>query len=223
MKANILISGSTDLSWLTRYEEAVTQSGGIPHAAYLPAVDAGYDGLLLAGGADVDPSYYGQDNRGSVEIDRARDRVELALTEAYLAAGKPILAICRGQQLLNTVLGGTLIQDLPLPHKQFHVHAQDRETALVHPIRATEGSILRKLYGEVFPVNSYHHQAVDSLGLELKITALSEGGLVEAMEHKSLPILCVQFHPERMTGALADPHTVDGGKIFDWFLAQCRA
>lgn len=222
MELNILISGSPDVDWRVSYDEAISQAGGIPHSSYLPAVDTDYDGLLLCGGGDIDPIRYDQENRGSTDIDPERDELELRLTRAYLAAGKPILGICRGHQLMNVVLGGTLIQDLPAPQKVFHTRAEGSTQDQVHPIRTAESSILRKLYGEVFPVNSYHHQAADLLGSELKVTARSEAGIVEAMEHKSLPILCVQFHPERMTGKHASPDLADGGKIFEWFLARCR-
>lgn len=222
MDLNILISGSSDTSWCFSYDEAVAQAGGIPHSAYLPEVDAGYDGLLLCGGGDLDPIHFAQENQGSTDIDPARDERELALARAYLAAGKPILAVCRGHQLLNVALGGTLIQDLPAPQKVFHTRAAGSDQDRVHPIRTAENSILRRLYSEVFPVNSYHHQATDLLGQDLKVTARSEAGIVEAMEHKTLPVLCVQFHPERMTLKHASPDLGDGGAIFTWFMERCR-
>lgn len=222
MDLNILISGSADLPWRVSYNEAVLKAGGCPASFYLPEVDADYDGLLLCGGGDMDPAHYGRENLGSTDMDLKRDEVELALAQAYLSAGKPILAVCRGHQLLNVTLGGTLIQDLSTPQRPFHTRAEGATEDRIHPIRATEGSVLHRLYGEVFSVNSYHHQAVEDLGSGLAVTAVSESGIVEAMEHRSLPILCVQFHPERMTGKHASPALVDGGKIFDWFIARCR-
>ena len=222
MTLNILISGSTDTAWRASYEEAVTQAGGLPHAAYLPAADTGYDGLVLCGGGDLDPVRYAQENRGSTEIDPKRDEAELALCAAYLAAEKPILAICRGHQLMNVALGGTLIQDLPGGQRPFHTRAEGSAQDQIHNIRSTEGSVLRRLYGEIFSVNSYHHQAADLLGQNLKVTARSESGIVEAMEHRTLPVLCVQFHPERMTLKHASPQLADGGAIFSWFMERCR-
>ena len=163
----------------------------------------------------MDPALYGQTNQGSRGIDRARDDAELALLDAFLGAGKPVLAICRGHQVVNVWLGGDLIQDLDPALAPFH---GDGEMDRVHPIRAGEGTLLHRLYGSVLTVNSSHHQALGRLGDSLTTAAQSEGGVVEAVEHRGLPLISVQFHPERMTGAKARPDTVDGGAIFLAFL-----
>lgn len=217
MKPNILIStGGGDAA---NYIAAVRAAGGTAHAAYLPAPDLGYDGLLLTGGEDMDPALFGQENCGSRGIDRDRDRAELALLDAFLGAGKPVLAICRGHQVVNVWLGGGLIQDLDPALAPFHAGGEgDR----VHLVKAAEGSLLHRLYGPVFPVNSSHHQALGRLGRGLAVTARSEGGVVEAVGHHSLPLISVQFHPERMTGVLARPDTVDGGAVFRAFLDMAR-
>ncbi|MDE6107170.1 MAG: gamma-glutamyl-gamma-aminobutyrate hydrolase family protein, partial [Oscillospiraceae bacterium] len=97
------------------YENALKTLGAEFTTQYCPAVDTAYDGLILCGGDDVDPARFGQENRGSRDIDLDRDRAEFALIEAYLKAGKPILGICRGHQIMNIALGGTLIQDIPAP------------------------------------------------------------------------------------------------------------
>ena len=154
----------------------------------------------------------------AVAIDRDRDQAELALLDAFSKAGKPVLAICRGHQVVNVWLGGSLILDLPSDAALFQ-HSEEGDQA--HPVRAAEGSLLRRLYGPVFLVNSSHHQALGRLGRGLSATAWSEGGVIEGAEHESLPLICVQFHPERMTGARARPDTVDGGKIFRAFLQLC--
>ncbi len=221
MDLRVLISAPHELARLTAYSEAVLRAGGIPCGAYLPEIDTSCAGLLLCGGDDIDPARYGQENRGSAGIDPRRDETELALAAAYLAAGKPILAICRGHQLLNVALGGNLIQDLDAGLLPFHRVPEGGSGDRVHPIRAEGGSLLNRLYGEVFSVNSYHHQAVDRVGQNLIVTARSESGVVEALEHKRLPVLGVQFHPERMTGVHTSPGLVNGGAIFDWFLARC--
>lgn len=214
MEPKILLSGSR--SGQENYENAISRAGGVPVPGYCPEADLSCDGLLLCGGGDADPSLYGQEDRGSGDIDRDRDRAELMLIEAFAAAGKPILAVCRGHQMVNIALGGTLIQDLPADQRPFHV----REGAdKVHPVRAAPGSFFAKTYGCVFAVNSAHHQGVDRLGAGLRPVLWSEGGVVEAMEHESLPILCVQFHPERMSFDLRRPDTVDGAAIFQWFLS----
>ena len=167
----------------------------------------------------MDPAWFGQENRDSRGIDRARDQAELALADAFLGAGKPVLAICRGHQVVNVWLGGDLIQDLGPELVPFH---QKREGDQVHLIRAAEGSLLRSLYGPVFPANSSHHQGLGRPGRGLRVSARSEGGVVEAAEHDTLPLISIQFHPERMTGALARPDTVNGGEIFRAFLKMCE-
>lgn len=217
MKPNILIStGGGDAA---NYIAAVVAAGGRADARYLPAPDLGYDGLLLAGGDDMDPALFGQADHGSRGIDRARDGAELALLDAFLGAGKPVLAICRGHQVVNVWLGGDLIQDLDPSLAPFHGGGGDDR---VHLVKAADGSLLHRLYGTVFPVNSRHHQALGRLGGGLAAAARSEGGVVEAVEHEALPLISVQFHPERMTGARARPDTVDGGAVFRAFLDMAQ-
>ncbi len=217
MRPKILLSiGGGDAA---NYLAAVEAAGGAGEARYLPAPDLSYDGLILVGGDDMDPALFGQGNTASRGIDRVRDEAELALLNVFCAAGRPVLAICRGHQVVNVWLGGDLIQNLSPELVLFH---QREEGDQVHPVRAAEGSLLRRLYGPVFPVNSSHHQGLGRLGRGLRVTAWSEGGVMEAVEHESLPLISVQFHPERMTGALARPDTVDGGKIFRSFLELCE-
>lgn len=213
MKPNILIStgGGNAANYITAIEAA----GGRADARYLPAPNLGYDGLLLAGGDDIDPVRFGQADCGSRGIDRARDEAELALLTAFFGAGKPVLAICRGHQVVNVWLGGDLVQDLDPSLAPFHGGGEEDR---VHPVKAAEGSLLHRLYGPVFSVNSSHHQALGRLGRGLSATARSEGGVIEAAEHNALPLISVQFHPERMTGRLAHPDTVDGGAVFRAFL-----
>lgn len=217
MMPNILIStGGGDPS---NYLAAIAAAGGRAEACYLPSPAPGYDGLLLAGGGDMEPSRFGQADRGSRDMDPARDRAELALLDAFSSAGKPVLAVCRGHQVVNVWLGGDLVQDLPPALAPFH-GGGDRDR--VHPVRAAAGTLLCRLYGPVFSVNSAHHQALGRLGRGLTAAARSEGGVVEAVEHDTLPLLCVQFHPERMTGAFSRPDTVDGGLLFRAFLDMVR-
>lgn len=213
----IQISGSA--GHLSNYCQAVCGAGGLPVAEYAPTPDLGCQGLLLAGGGDIDPAYFGQKNRGSAPADPTRDQRELALFQAFAQAGKPIFGICRGMQLINVALGGTLHQDLPAAVAPFH---SDPDSDLVHPIRSLEGSLLHRLYGTVFSVNSAHHQAVDRLGEGLHATAWAEGGFAEAIEHDSLPILAVQFHPERMSFNHRRRDTVDGSSLLCYFLDLCQ-
>lgn len=194
------------------YIRAVERAGGIAYAQYCPEPDLTFDGLILAGGGDVEPRRYREENFGSLDFDPARDEAELALLDHFAQVGKPILGICRGHQIVNVWAGGTLIQDLGEGNRIHRWMEGDK----VHAVRA-EG-VLRELHGEKFTVNSAHHQAVAKVGAGLYVTARAEDGTVEALEHESLPIFSVQFHPERMTG----PETEDGGAIFSWFLKQCE-
>lgn len=217
MKPEILLS--TGGGNAANYLAAVEAAGGVGKARYLPAPDLSCDGLVLVGGDDMDPALFGQKNTHSKGIDRARDDAELALLDAFCGARKPVLAICRGHQVVNVWLGGGLIQDLGPKLVPFH---QKEEGDQVHLVRAAEGSLLRRLYGPVFPVNSSHHQGLGQLGRGLAVSAWSEAGVIEAVEHASLPLISVQFHPERMTGNLARSDTVDGGAIFRAFLKLCE-
>ena len=216
-----ILTSTSKGQWVS-YQQSLGGAGALPVGGYCSAPYLTCDGLLLAGGDDMDPSFFGQPNLGSKDIDPDRDRAELALIKAYADAGKPILGICRGHQVLNVAFGGTLIQDLGPVGNLFHRHSPGCHWDKIHPIRTLPGSILDSLYGPTLVTNSSHHQAVDRLGEGFKATAWSESGVIEAMEHTSLPILAVQFHPERMSYALRRPDTADGSKLFEWFLTRCR-
>ena len=168
------------------------------------------DGVVFCGGSDISPSYYNQDIDGSINIDLERDERELNIFKLALSDKKPILGICRGHQLINVALGGTLIQDLEC--KAIHSHADD----LVHYITCESG-FLYELYGSCFSVNSSHHQAIDRLGAGLISTAYC-GDIIEVIYHNELPIFGVQFHPERMCLNHKRDDTVDGIKVFEYFL-----
>ena len=169
-------------------------------------------GLLLPGGGDVDPALYGERCSGSTGIDRGLDNVQLAMADRFIRAGKPVLGICRGQQLLNVYFGGGLIQDLAVAETH-RWNNGDR----FHPCRSFPGSVIYTLYGSDFTVNSAHHQALGRMGTDLRVTAAAPDGTAEAMEHRSLPILGVQWHPERLTGDHFRPDAADGAKIFEYF------
>lgn len=174
------------------------------------------DGLLLPGGGDADPSLYGQEDCGSNPPDHERDRDELELIELFMSRQKPILGICRGHQMINIALGGTLIQDLPDEH---HRHDAATDTDRIHRVM-TLHPFLHELYGESFVSNSSHHQAVDRLGTGLVPTCVSEDGVIEGIMHENGRVLGVQFHPERMAFALRREDTVDGAPIFRRFVSM---
>lgn len=204
---------------MEKYCSAVLRAGGEPCAAYSPAPDLGCAGLLLCGGGDLDPALFGQEDRGSHPPDPVQDRAELALVRYYLQAGKPILGICRGMQLINVALGGDLIQDLPPEQRALHTAPGGD---LVHTVRARPGGLLHNLYGPSFSVNSAHHQAVGQLGEGLRVTAWSAEGFPEAIAWDERHIMAFQFHPERMSFANRRPDTVDAGALFRIFLEVCR-
>lgn len=183
-----------------------------------PALVEECDGLILCGGDDIDPAYYGQGMNGTQGMDQDRDKAEFATLKAFLDAGKPVLGICRGLQLLNVALGGTLIQDLGEAGNLFHRRGGDNADR-VHPVRSKPGSVFDLLYGPLFPVNSSHHQAVDTLAPGLEAVLWSESGVVEGVVMPDKPVVAVQFHPERMSFANRRADTVDGSAIFRYFLS----
>lgn len=219
MTTRILLSRSQ--SSAENYENALRAVGCEPVALYCPPVDLSYDGLLLCGGGDVDPARFNQENHGSTDIDPDRDAAELALIHAFIQAGKPILGICRGHQILNVALGGTLIQDLPGELRPFHTHDSSLPLDKIHPVRAAAGSWFEAAWGPLFSVNTSHHQAVEALGQGMIPALWSEGGVIEGTVHRSLPILSVQFHPERMSFGKARPDTADGAPVFRWLAEIC--
>ncbi len=193
------------------YTAAITAAGGL--AVVLVPVDdvtgvlARVDGLLLSGGGDVDPARYGGEWHDTVYgVDPERDAFELALASAAADRRLPTLAICRGMQVLNVALGGSLVVDVPsavdgaLTHSRVGEHARERH----QPVQVEAGCRLAALVGERLDVNSIHHQAVDRLGRGLRVVARAPDGIVEALEHDDAgwPMWAVQWHPE----FLADRH-----------------
>ncbi|MBV2364919.1 gamma-glutamyl-gamma-aminobutyrate hydrolase family protein [Streptomonospora nanhaiensis] len=203
------------------YARAVAAAGAVP--VVLPPVAGVHaaldrlDGLVLAGGGDVDPARYGaapHERTGGVLA--ARDDAELALLEAALAAGTPVLGICRGMQLLNVARGGTLHQHLPdvLGDTAAAAHLERPGVFGDHPVRLDPASRLAALHGATrVTVAAYHHQAVADLGHGLVPAAWADDGTVEALEAPEEPgVLAVQWHPEMR----ADP------VLFRW-LAEAAA
>ena len=203
------------------YPRAIALAGGVPILTCEFAegeLAVLCDGLLLSGGEDIEPELFGETLlNNSVCLDPQRTQYELNLIRAFLAAHKPILAICRGFQLLNVVLGGTLYQDLLEQKGLVHNHPDIR-----HPVFTREGSLLRRLYGREFKVNSTHHQAVKQLASGLMGTAWSIEGILEGYEHEALPIIGVQFHPERLTNLMWDDRTPDFGSLFGAFIQRVK-
>lgn len=176
----------------------------------------GCDALLLVGGADLNPSTYGEENTASEDINDRRDSEEFSLIKHFCEQNKPILGICRGIQILNVALGGSLIQHIEHPEK----HSRCGQPCdKVHRVKLSRHSFLTDLYGDDFSVNSAHHQAIKIPADNLEIVAYSEDGIVEAVIHKTKPIIAVQWHPERMAFQHKRDDTVDGKPLFDYFLS----
>ena len=228
--------GSLSLS--LQYPQAISDGGGLPVAMVhtdsreLVAEYVGRsNGVLLTGGEDVSPELHSpklsrelKSKAVVTEDGGRRDLFELLLLDEVFKQRKPLLAICRGHQLLNVSLGGTLLVDIPSQKPTRIAHRQmDRKSEEVHSVRLTRGSLLAKIVGaQTLGVNSTHHQAVDRPAGALEVVARSSDGMIEALEQKRggalLPFLVsVQFHPERLQARHAGHRA-----IFEAFIAACR-
>ncbi|MGE0216644.1 gamma-glutamyl-gamma-aminobutyrate hydrolase family protein [Mycolicibacterium sp.] len=200
-------------AYFSEYATAVHRAGGVPVHLALDsdpdAVIAHVDGVLLAGGEDVDPVRYGR-RPGPLTtwIDPGRDAFEIAVFEAAVAAGVPVLGICRGAQLINVARGGSLITDLPVGTGESHASYAYPRTARRHAVTFQRGSAMWRLYGPSATVNSFHHQAVDAPGSGVEISGVADDGVAESIEIPGLAVIGVQWHPECFG---ADP-------VFDWLV-----
>ena len=159
------------------------------------------DGLLLPGGADIEPSLYGREREEKCgKPNELRDKFEFLIYNAFVKTNKPILCICRGFQLLNTANGGTLHQDIAGIKKCSHSDFLKRAKA-IHNVTITENTKLYKIFANTqVGVNSLHHQAIENVGENLTVSAVSEDGFTEAIELKNHPFcIGVQWHPEHMS------------------------
>lgn len=209
---------------VSSYAQAVTGAGGVPillpRWSPIEALVSRIDALILSGGEDVTPELYGAEpGPHSTALDPDRDRFELELIEQAMEHGVPILAICRGTQILNVALGGTLIAHLDevagfshamgteAPHVRRHGVSVDPDSRLARALGVQPGDT-----GHVL-VNSFHHQAVDRPGESLCVVARADDGTVEAVEGRSAAVIGVQWHPELHEGV--DP-------IFEWLVQAAR-
>lgn len=169
------------------------------------------DGILLSGGEDIDPALYGEENTGlSREVCRIRDSNEMYIITEALKKGMPLLGICRGMQILNVALGGTLYQDIgsQIQTGIKHQHVMNEGNELHHDVNIVKDSALGRLYGrERIPVNSRHHQGIKRLAEGLIVNATSDDGIIEGFEDHCRNIMAVQWHPENIT-AVGDSYTV---------------
>jgi len=193
------------------YVQAVMQTGGVP--VLIPSILAEgdwaalyerLDGIILAGGGDIALDHFRGDEHPRIDgVDHLRDSIELSLFHAALEDGKPFLGICRGLQIVNVGLGGTLYTHIldQLPSAIDHTYPGKMRRVLVHEVKVEEGTRLAEILGEpMLQVNSLHHQGLKDLAPELRVTGYAPDGLVEAVELPDHPFgLAVQWHPEWLT------------------------
>jgi putative glutamine amidotransferase len=214
-KIGITVQPRRGLDYYAPYRRAVTAAGAEP-VDLLPGTQAlpDVDGLLLPGGWDVDPSFYGERRDEKLgETDPELDKTELAMFGQAREREIPVLGICRGQQVINVAMGGSLVQHL----EGHEVRALGR-SHLAHTIEVDPSSELGKAAGEhKVRVNSLHHQAIKRLGAGLQQTASGEDGTVEGVESNDGLIVAVQCHPEELTTDLPWAR-----KLFERFVARAR-
>ena len=196
---------------------SVIRAGGEPLTLFaestLPAAERlrGLDGLLVPGGSDIDPRRYGQEplETTSTADFAAQDQFEADMIAAAIELGLPVLAICRGFQLLNVEHGGTMVQDVEgdsIHRNSIHDVAIEADSALAEAIGGTH-----------LPVSSYHHQAVDRVGEGLRVVGTAPDGVVEALEHPTAELIAVQWHPEDNADVDVRQHA-----LFQWLVDRAR-
>jgi len=211
------------------YTDAVLRAGGLPVIlSPVPNEDVSaivdrLDGLLISGGGDIEPRRYGEEPHPSVRrTDAARDEFEIALTREAYVRHLPVLAICRGLQIVNVALGGTLIQDIPsalgsIDHTVIGHAVYDGH----QPVTVESSSLIAKATGSTdLMVNSIHHQAVKDLAPGFRAVAWANDGVIEGIEHEDddWPLLAVQWHPEYLS------HNSDEAsrRLFEGFIDSVR-
>lgn len=224
------VSGADRVSLNAAYPLAVLRAGGVP-LVLSPLTGTGYneeildalDGLVVSGGEDIDPAFYKSPRHPRLgDVDPARDAFEIALFRDAQTRALPVLAICRGIQLVNVAMGGTLWQDIPSEVTGALNHnpgtARDART---HLVEVTPGSRLAATLGSTrFEVNSFHHQAIRDLAPGLRVTATAPDGIIEGAEGLAQDpwLLAVQWHPEEFH---RQDHAPDHG-LFGALLKQAR-
>jgi putative glutamine amidotransferase len=173
------------------------------------------DGLLLSGGGDIHPRFYGRNLNGQfASVDEQRDERERDLLRSFCEKRKPVFGICRGIQVVDVFFGGTLFRELGTAH----LHE-----STIHSVVTSENGGLREMLGERLSVNSYHHQAIRTLGRGLVVTAVSDAdGVIEGIEHDSLPVSAVQWHAERMIEGVCRDTETSMRPLLARFVAQVR-
>lgn len=212
----------------TSYYQALEKAGALPilipilqRSEDLFQLADNLDGVLFSGGVDIDPRYYDEEPRpGLGQITPERDELEITLCKAFFERKKPIFGICRGIQLINVSLGGTLHQDIRTELKDVLKHYQEAPAyAPTHVVFVERDSLLFSIVKmEKFLVNSFHHQAIKKVAPTLKVVARSSDGIIEAVESidRDRFVLGVQWHPERMFEKYLEHF-----RLFERFVEEC--
>ncbi len=216
-----IAAAMTDLTFdlhFSDYSKSVALAGGLPvelsRDAEVGEIVQHLDGLVLSGGADIEPNRYGADEHPDLgDTEPERDEWELALLAAARAKGLPILAICRGMQLVNVAFGGTLHQHVTVDEGAGHPKWDDDGRSPAHGVHVTQGTMTSSVLEKDLAVNSLHHQIVDRVGEGLIVSATASDGVVEGLETPDGNILGVQWHPELL--AAPDP-------TFSWLIQKAR-
>lgn len=225
-----LFSGHHRVFAVANYSESILRAGGVPiivpptrdfaPADYVEELSEVADGLLLTGGNDIDPFLYGEEPHPKIgEFMVEKDRMEFALLNRAFALGIPIFGICRGLQILNVYLGGTLYQDLSEHPGVSVLHECRSDLSLPgHSVNTVKGSRLHTIFGDEYRVNSAHHQIIKDLAPDLIATALAKDGVIEGIEHKNQSnVFAVQWHPEMMSH-----HDSKMAELFQVFVRLCQ-
>lgn len=208
------------------YLTSIEQAGGIPICIpnateeNVEAILNLIDGLVLIGGADIDPILFNEEpHRHIGSVVRKRDDSDLSLMNEAFKRQMPILGICRGQQIMNVAFGGTIIQDIPSQIENTLLHKQtSKRGELAHTVEVKTSKFKEIFIEESFRVNTFHHQSVGKLGEGLVISAVAKDGIIEGIEHESHPYcVAVQWHPEE----LAPNGDIYAQRLFKSFIEAC--
>jgi putative glutamine amidotransferase len=209
MRIALTLDRDADLSESSDYLRRLVEAG-VPRSAIevvtpLSPRSRPFDALVLGGGVDVDPARYGATllEGGNVEVDAQRDDIDFGLLAEALRSGAPVLGICRGLQVVNVALGGTLVQDLPTERPSSVVHQREKDkTRRDHRVAIAPGTRLAAIAGVPdVAVNSRHHQAIARVAADLAVSATAPDGVPEAVESAGESwLMAVQWHPENLAG-----------------------
>ena len=157
------------------------------------------DLLILPGGGDIDPSFFHQNNAGSQNVDFILDNVQFSFLEAFVKMGKPVIGICKGMQIINVYFGGSLIQNLSEPSLSIHAYKEKDKFHWITALPTPYEIFFKHLnFPDTIVVNSAHHQALSKLGHDLCPIYVSQDHVIEMVCHRTLPIIGIQWHPERL-------------------------